>query len=638
MRRRASTAGPLGLNSALPAGLKGDSQWECGYTPRARIFGLEQDFRLARTGLAIAAACAALIWACNAGAAEHRAAVQGVEDRALREAIEVAIGDERSAPANRLDARRRARQAADSAIKLLRSEGYYDYEVTPEIGEGDRPQAVVKIDAGPRTKLAMVEIHWDGAPPTPDVEASATRALALKPGAPARAADVIAAEGRVADAIRAAGYADAKIQRPPPEVDRADQTMHVVYDVAAGTLVRLDGLKLESKGRTRQPWLVKLVPWKTGDTYKPKALAELERRLLETQVYESVTVALAPSPNPDGLRPVVVSLADRSRHTFEFGAGYSSTEGGDVDVRLSSYNSFGRGDTVTYEARYATGAGTSDLGSKVGVLFSLPHFTHPGRTLTVEPAWFRTVTNAYTETGGRISGDLTQRWGKTSFLTAGGSVTQSRVDDKELGTVNILTLRLLGAFALDRSDNPLDPRTGYRIDARAEPTQINGDEQIGYLKLQAQASYYLPLDRSMDTVVAVRGRLGSIIGGTIPAVPASDRFYAGGGGSVRGYEYQSVGPHYPDNTPLGGLSLVEGSVELRHRFTTTLGGVLFMDTGTVGGQIQPDFRHTNSAVGFGLRYNLGFAPVRADLAFPLQKANGSSQQPFQIYISVGQAF
>ena len=98
---------------------------------------MEQDFSLARPGLATAAACAALVWASAAGAAERRAVVQGVEDRGLRAAIEQAIGDERTAPTNRLDARRRARQAADSAVKLLRSEGYYDYEVKPDIGWSD---------------------------------------------------------------------------------------------------------------------------------------------------------------------------------------------------------------------------------------------------------------------------------------------------------------------------------------------------------------------------------------------------------------------------------------------------------------------------------------------------------------------
>jgi len=595
---------------------------------------------LGRPGLAFAAAAAVLMAASQLHAAERRAIVQGVEDRGLLQALEVAIGDEKTAPSNRLDARRRSRQAADSATALLRSEGYYDYTVTPDIGEGDRPQPVVKIDVGPRTHILAPEVRWVGAAPPAEVQNAVVKALALKPGAPARAADVLAAEGRVVAAVQEHGFANAKAADRQVTVEHLDQTMHVVFEIATGKLVKLDGLKMEIKGRTKRAWLARLTPWKVGETYAPAKLAELERRLLDTQVYESVTVALAPSPNPDGLTPVVVSLADRSRHSFEFGAGYSTTEGADIDIRLSTYNPFGYGDTLTYEARYASLANTNDLGSLVGVKLALPDFTAPGRTLNVEPAFFQSVTNAYVETGGRISTDITQRYGKTSFITGGASITESQVNDKETGVINILTLRLLGAFALDRSDNPLDPHAGYKIDARIEPTQIEGDEQLPYVKAQAEATYYLPLDLLSDTVLAFRGHIGSIIGGRLPAVPAPDRFYAGGGGSVRGYVYQSVGPHYADNTPVGGLSLVEGSVEVRHSFTNTLGGVLFFDTGSVGTQIQPDFRHTDASVGVGFRYNLGFAPIRADLAFPLMNPNnkGISEQPFQIYISIGQSF
>lgn len=573
-------------------------------------------------------------------AAERRAIVQGVEDRALLQALQTAVGDEKSAPTNRLDARRRARQAAVSAEALLRSEGYYDATVTPDIGEGDRPQAVVRIEVGPRSHIVAPEVKWVGEPPPADVQAAVQTAMALKPGAPARAADVLAAEGRVVGAVQERGFANAKTAERQVTVDHLDQSMHVVFQIATGKLVRLDGLKMEIKGRTKRAWLARLTPWKVGDVYTPAKVAELERRLLDTQVYESVTVALAPQPNADGFTPVVVSLADRARHSFEFGAGYSTTEGADIDIRLSTYNPFGYGDTLTYEARYASLANTNDLGSLVGVKLALPDFSAPGRTLTVEPAFFQSVTKAYVETGGRISADITQRYGKTSFITGGASVTQSQVNDKETGAINILTLRLLGAFALDRSDNPLDPHTGYKLDARVEPTQIEGDEQLPYVKAQAEASYYMPLDLLANTVLAFRGHLGSILGGRLPAVPAPDRFYAGGGGSVRGYVYQSVGPHYADNNPVGGLSLVEASMEVRHGFTNTLGGVLFFDTGSVGTQIQPDFRHTDASVGIGFRYNLGFAPIRADLAFPLTNPNnkGINEQPFQVYISIGQSF
>ncbi len=559
--------------------------------------------------------------------------MQGVSDRTLRAEIERAISEEKAPPESRIEARRRARAAADSATALLRSEGYYDYDVEPDIlGEGDHPKPVVKIDPGPRSRVAAAAVEWIGAAPPTAIVAAAEKALALPSGSPGRAADVIAAEGRALAAVQQLGYADAKVESRAVVVDHADHTLKPTYRIAAGALVRLGGLKVESKGRTRRAWLNRLVPWKNGQTYDPKTVAELERRLLDTQVYDSVTVALAPEPNAEGLRPVLVGLADRSRNTLDASAGYSTTEGGDLDLKLSQYNRFGVGDTLTYEARYGA------IDSKLGVEWALPHFWRPGQTLTTDADFFQTVTNAYRETGVQLLGDLTQRYGKTTYFTRGASVTASQVEDFETGVINIVTFRLLGAFAWDRSDNPLDPHRGFKLDARAEPTLITEDENLVYLKTQAQLSYYLPLDVLGDTVVATRLHVGTILGGNIPGVPASDRYYAGGGGSVRGYAYQSVGPHYPDNTPVGGLSLVEGSVELRRRLTSAIGGVLFVDTGTVSEQVQPDFRHTLTSVGVGLRYNLGFAPIRADLAFPLQQANGASQQAFQVYLSIGQSF
>ncbi len=146
---------------------------------------------------------------------------------------------------------------------------------------------------------------------------------------------------------------------------------------------------------------------------------------------------------------------------------------------------------------------------------------------------------------------------------------------------------------------------------------------------------YLPFDADADTVAAGRLKLGSIIGGRLAAIPAFDRFYAGGGGSVRGYGYQEVGPRYSDGLPEGGLSLFEASTELRHNFGT-IGGVAFVDAGSVAQNVNPDFRDVRFAVGLGLRYNLPFAPLRFDVARPLHRLQGDG--PFQFYVSIGQAF
>ena len=218
-------------------------------------------------------------------------------------------------------------------------------------------------------------------------------------------------------------------------------------------------------------------------------------------------------------------------------------------------------------------------------------------------------------------------------------MTSSEVIDNETGKIRIFTMRLVGAVALDHSDNPLDPRQGWKLEAHVTPTDIQGDESLVYLKSQIQVTGYVPLDAQKEWVVAGRLHVGSIIGGTIPSVPAPDRFFAGGGGSVRGYSYQDIGPHYADNTPVGGLSLTESSIELRRRFgTSPWGAVLFFDAGSIAETVNPDFRHVDTAVGIGFRYHLNFAPIRADLAFPLQKASNNSQQPFQIYLSIGQSF
>jgi translocation and assembly module TamA len=137
-------------------------------------------------------------------------------------------------------------------------------------------------------------------------------------------------------------------------------------------------------------------------------------------------------------------------------------------------------------------------------------------------------------------------------------------------------------------------------------------------------------------VLAGRLKLGSIVGGTIPQVPASRRFYSGGGGSVRGYTYQAIGPHLADNTPEGGLSLVEASVEMRQKIGQHWGVVGFVDAGSIGSDQIPNGKNLSLGAGVGVRYDLGFGPIRVDFAVPL---NPRSNDPsFQIYLSIGQSF
>jgi len=576
--------------------------------------------------------------------AEPKAAIEGVQDEDLRQRIERAVGESKKPVQSRFEARRRAREAGEDAIAVLRSEGYYAYvveaDVTDDEGDETKPRPVVHIDQGPRFILADPDVEWVGAAPETEVAQAGVAALDLELGQPGRAPDVLAAEGRVVATVQKRGYADAKAEPREVVVDHADHTVHPTFHIAAGDLVRLNGLDISTDGRTNPEWVKRLAPWKPGERYDPADVAELERRLLDTGVYDSVTVALQPREKmtPQGLRPVLVSLADRPPRSIEVGLGYSTDEGVGLDARWTRYNRLRRADTLQITGRLA------QIEQRLEGRVILPHWRMPQRTLTLTSAVFNEETDAYDQTGVSASADLTRRYGKTSYVTYGAALDLARTAEKvEVNNAvvrgedrNTATATLLGAFALDRSNDPLDPRSGWRLEARGEPTLVAGDTSLAYLRTQAQGSIYFPFGEAQRTVAAGRLRLGAILGGDIPGVPAARRFYAGGGGSVRGYSYQAIGPRLPDNTPQGGLSLFEASAEIRHDLTERWGVVGFVDAGAVGTHATPTGDDYSVGAGIGVRYNLGFGPIRADIAIPLDKREGDPS--FQIYLSIGQSF
>ena len=189
----------------------------------------------------------------------------------------------------------------------------------------------------------------------------------------------------------------------------------------------------------------------------------------------------------------------------------------------------------------------------------------------------------------------------------------------------------------DYRDDRLNPQRGFQVFGRTAWYEDTGGYD-SFLKSQAEGREYIMLWEDAHLSTAFRLSLGSIDGADIQNIPADERFYAGGGGSIRGYEYQQVGPKL-NGTPTGGNKLLEFSAELRMQPGNRLGYVLFLDGGAVYNDLVRDEinRSLRYGAGFGLRWFTAIGPLRADLAYPLN-ADDSQKERVQFYISLGQAF
>ena len=190
-----------------------------------------------------------------------------------------------------------------------------------------------------------------------------------------------------------------------------------------------------------------------------------------------------------------------------------------------------------------------------------------------------------------------------------------------------------GQVQFDTSDDLLNPTRGYRLKLQASPeTAVSGGVRP-YIRTMIEGTYYYPATQSL--VIAGRVRAGSIQGIERDDLAPSRRYYGGGGGSVRGYGYQRLGPLDPNGDPVGGRSLNEFALEARYRFGN-FGVVPFVDAGNSYESSFPTGSDLKFGAGIGGRVYTNFGPLRFDVATPLNKRKGDSK--IALYISIGQAF
>ena len=528
---------------------------------------------------------------------------------------------------------RRAEGDLRRLTAVLRSEGYYDGEVDFRLDEDSTPVLVtLVIERGEPYLIEGYDVVYTG-----DVDLAGLPAdpeeLGLELGRRARASLIVAAEGQLLALLSQRGHPLAVIDSARHEIDREARVLRSRVTVSPGPEVGFGPLTIAGLVDVEEAYVQRIPPFHTGQRYDRRLIDDFRQDLLETRLFSAVVIEPDERPDADGNLPLTITLAERDFRTIGGGLSWGTDEGWETTAFWEHRNYFHQNERLRLETRLGK------VEKSLNAFFTKPRFRRRDQTLLADARIKRIVTDAYRETN--ITGavglerELEPLWdGKLGITGELTDITENNED------TSLLLVGLPGSLIRDSRDDDLDPTRGNRLALAVTPYVTTGDNEFVFFVTDVSASTYMSLHREDKIVLAGRTRLGSVIGESRAEIPAPKRFYAGGGGSIRGYQFQKVGPLDDENDPLGGRSLLEVSVELRLRLTENIGIVPFVDGGTVF--TEPDFRSEEDetirwAAGLGFRYFTLIGPLRLDFAVPLNKRDRIDDD-FQFYVSIGQAF
>ena len=486
---------------------------------------------------------------------------------------------------------------------------------------------------GPLFHIRKVDIR--GAVPS-----KARAAIGLTPGAPARAQDILAAQTRLLDALRAEGYALARVPTPIVVEDPAANSLDITYSVNAGPRVdfgkiSVNGLRSVNRGFVEEHLLIH-----PGEQFSPQAVEKARAELASLGVFSSVQATTSDKLDAEGRIPIEFNVVERPAHSVSVGVAYSTDLGANLTTGWSDHNLFGAAEQLNLSAA-VQGGGTALRGpaNYANAQFIKPSFLDLNQSLQADLGWVKQNLLAYDQDA--ISADILL---KRTFLTHWSGSIGISGEAERIGQEGITRdYSLVGlpiAVKYDDTNSLLDPTDGVRAAATATPTLSFGGSHASFVLMQLSGSTYLDMSSLWKnpgrSVIALRGLIGTAAGATQFELPPDQRFYAGGSATVRGYKYQSIGPQFPDGNPEGGTSIAAGTIELRQRILSNYGFAAFVDGGQVSASGSPFADGLRFGAGIGGRYYTSFGPIRLDVAVPLTRIHNGGT--FEIYLGIGQAF
>jgi translocation and assembly module TamA len=541
-------------------------------------------------------------------------------------------------PASAEALQRRAEDDLGRLANAAHSLGYWGAHFAYKIDATAKPAKVtVTVEPGPLYHVAAVVVTGPAGQPL--ALPPHTPPLPLKPGDPAQTAPVVAAETALVAAFADSGHPFAKAIGRRVVIDVGRHRMVVTYRLDPGPVRHFGPVTVKGLEHLDPLFVERRARWRRGARYDAAKVEETRQALIATGLFSTVEIKPVPNPAAPAEVRLTITATERLRHTLGVGIGYNTSQGAGANAFWEDRDLFSYAEDLKLQA--AVGQQTDDFIAT----FRRPDFLITDQNFLTTAQFTNNTPVAYDSKQGLVSPGIERHFGP--HLTLGIAVEGFRDNVEQLAFANILTagqrtqnytlLGLPGYLKLDTTDNLLNPTRGWRALASVTPAHTISSPDLTFLTSFVTGSTYWSLAPDDRAVLAAQLSVASLDGAPLAEVPADQRIYAGGGGSIRPYGYLMAGPLDSNNIPSGGKSSAVANLEARIKVTPTIGLVPFFDAGSYYETSVPQIdRGVLYGVGLGLRYFTSFGPLRLDLATPLKRRSGDA--PIQVYISLGQAF
>jgi outer membrane protein insertion porin family len=528
-----------------------------------------------------------------------------------------------------------------TALKdLYQTLGYLQANVIPLVEpskDGKKVGIVYLCGEGPKSRLLSLEIRGNEAISKTELMAK----IKLTPGSPYSPS--LAEQDRQAllAAYNDRGYLQAQVAVRVGQPD-GNNSYPVEYEIREGRQSIVDRILVLGNGFTKKSIISKKIKLKENEPLSLGKLLQTQQSLYSMGVFDQVRVA---PQNPDSTAPyqdVVVRLQESKRFTIRYGFGYQEREKLRGTLEFSHLNFFGWGRRADLRFR------GSSIEQQAILSFQQPQFraVPVDSYLTFSALQRRDV--SFDSRRFNLSYQFSHpfgshSWGMIRYNFKNVRISNTLLDPSELGRedqpVSLSTFST--AFVNDTRDNYLDPEKGFfsSTDFGVTPKLWGRYE---YFTFFSQNSYYRKLPQSFLMASSLRIGAAHPFGG-VPDLPISERFFAGGSSSLRGFDTDYAGPLDPVfNKPIGGNALLVASLEIRRPVYRFIHFASFYDTGNVFRNINgitfSGFSHT---LGIGLRIKTPFGPLRADYGYNLNLSSVLRQQGLKrghLFITIGPPF